>query len=271
MTPKPDAVTIRVLTWNVWGGTRFEEREERLRRAIEGVDPDLVSLHEVVKDDERDQAEVLLGSLGLHYAHGSSFHDGTLGTAIASRWEPTEVVGRPLPGRGDVLAATVPLPIGEETLFIAAKPTPFFWGEAERCEQALAIAELEERMRRPAPTIIAGDFDASPDHECMRFYTGRTRLDGRSVCFDDAWELAGDGGPGHTWTTDNPGVQEMVDAGWVQAPHHRRIDYILVGTLERHPDVRRVVKSCSVAMNDPLEPESDHYAVVSEIEMRVAT
>ncbi len=85
--------------------------------------------------------------------------------------------------------------------------------EAARAEQALFITELEEKRRQTAPTILAGDFDAAPDQDCIRFYTGKSAINGRSAAFRDSWAIAGDGTPGYTWTTDSPWVaRSVVDA-----------------------------------------------------------
>ena len=100
----------------------------------------------------------------------------------------------------------------------------------------------------------------------MRFYTGRAPLEGQSVHFRDCWALAGSGGPGHTWTSDNAWVAGIAASGWIQVPHRRRIDYILAGSPEDHPDVLSTVTSCRVVLDSDPAP-SDHYGVLADLEL----
>lgn len=269
--------TVRVLTLNVWSDSRGPEREQLLRNAIRDLDADLVCLQEVVRTPERDALKLLTEGSPLHWYHESEYFEGPhWGTAIASRWEPKEVTAHRLPDAPQgpvVISAIVPLPLGVDMLFIGAKPTYAFTAESARCSQAIFIADLEQQHRQAAPTILAGDFDASPDHDSMRFYAGKGQLNGRSVQFRDAWTHAGDGTEGFTWTTDNRWVAETVLDGngivpnhWVQVPHRRRIDYVFAGSTENHTTVPSIIRSCRVvATGDPAP--SDHYGVLAEIEL----
>ncbi len=272
-----DPFTLRVLTLNVWSDSRGPERQELLRSGIRDLDADLVCLQEVVRSPEHDALEALVGDSDLHWFHEADWFDGPhWGTAIGTRWKPREVDAYRLKSatHGPVaISAIVPLPIGVDLLFIGAKPTYSFNGEAERCEQALFLTEIEQRLRQAAPTIVAGDFDASPDHDSMRFWTGKSAIEGRSVQFRDAWTHAGDGGPGYTWGTDNRWVEQTILDGngivpdyWVQSPHRRRIDYVLAGCTEDHIEVPSVITSCRVVLTGDPAP-SDHYGVLAEIQL----
>lgn len=268
------SINLRVLTLNVWNTSGPPERQQQLRDAIRGLDADLISLQEVVKSDGSDQLDFLLGDSGLHLVHDSDLIDGpTWGTAAAARWSPSRIEGQRLtahPLGPTVIALSVPLPIGEELLFLAVKPSYKFTEEAVRCRQAVEISALERRLRRAAPTVIAGDFDAAPDHECMRFYTGRAPLNGQSIHFRDAWEIAGSAEPGFTWSTDNSWVAPAADTGWIQVPHHRRIDYVLIGSPEDHARVISHVSSCAVVFDAEPAP-SDHYGVIADLALRRTT
>jgi endonuclease/exonuclease/phosphatase family metal-dependent hydrolase len=210
--------------------------------------------------------------IGVHQRDVADIRAGDnawMQTAIATRWRPKSAWARELPGQtpyASVLAATIALPIGCELLFLAAKPSWRFDAEAERCAQALAIAEIDCAFRAAAPTIIAGDFDATPDAECMRFYTGKTPLNGHSAHYRDAWAIAGDGSAGDTWTTQNHAVAALTDTGLIDGGHARRIDYVLLGSPHSHPKVRAWVRTCRLVLTDP--PASDHYGVLAEIEFR---
>lgn len=266
-------MTLRVLTLNVWNTSGPEERQARLRSGVASLDPDLVALQEVVQNDSLDQLKEILADTPLTGVHQREVHRDAvenpdyLQNGIGTRWVPTSVTGVALPGTVGyevALAAVVPLPIGVDVLFLNVKPSAAFTQESDRCRQALAITELEASLRATAPTVLAGDFDATPDAECMRFYTGKTVLDGRSVYFRDSWPLGGDGSAGMTWGTRNPWV---VPNGGIQAGHARRIDYVLVGAPSNHPEIRSSVRDCRVVLTDP--PASDHYGVLAEIDLEV--
>jgi endonuclease/exonuclease/phosphatase family metal-dependent hydrolase len=269
-TTTPRSMNLRVLTLNVWNTEGPPERQRQLRDSIRALEPDLVCLQEVVSSPEYDQLRFLLGDSALHLVHDTESIAGkTWGTAIATRWKPAYVEAQRLthsePGPA-AITAVVPLPIGVEMLFLGVKPAYKFTDEAARCRQAAEIAALEQKLRQAAPTVIAGDFDAAPENESMRFYTGHVPLDGQSAHFRDAWLLAGDGGPGHTWTTDNAWVAGTAASGWIQIPHRRRIDYILAGSPEVHPDVRSRITTCRVVLDSDPAP-SDHYGVLAELEI----
>lgn len=277
----PGTITLRVLTWNIWGTEGPEERQDALRDTITALDPDLVSLQEVARSDGRDQLSHVLGATGLTGVHQLDVMAApSVGTALASRWPPKSVVGSILPSPPgsmvcNLLAATIPLPIGADLLFLAVKP---YWaqdGEAYRARSAVAMADVAEALGGPAPTIIAGDFDGTPDSDALRFLAGGHAIDGRSVHYLNAWDVAGDGGPGHTWTTNCRWVADCVEDGWIQPGHARRIDHILVRGpdayltpgRERAPKVRATVQECRVVGVDP--PVSDHYGVLATIELTV--
>ncbi|GHF60131.1 endonuclease/exonuclease/phosphatase family metal-dependent hydrolase [Amycolatopsis bartoniae] len=266
-----DRLTLRVLTLNIWNVEGEPARQPLLRKAIRDLRPDLVSLQEVTREDGRDQLAELLDGTGLHGVHqldvlGPVPAAARAGTALASRWAPTEVEAIPLPqalGAECAIAATIRLPIGQDFVFMAVKPTWRLDAEANRLAQVKAIAEFDAKQRRATPTIIAGDFDATPDADCMRFLVGRTALEGTSVHYHDAWEVAGDGGPGYTWTSENPLAAPVVDEAVGQQPHARRLDYVLVGSRHQHPDVSAKILRTEVVLTDP--PVSDHYGVLAEI------
>ncbi|MDR2378570.1 MAG: endonuclease/exonuclease/phosphatase family protein [Bifidobacteriaceae bacterium] len=281
----PSTMTVRVLTLNVWNTDGPPQRRQALPGAIAALNPDLISFQEVVKTTDYDQLADLLSETDLIGFHDSDVLEApSIGTALASRWPPAAVVGSLLPGPPEfppcnLLAAAVALPIGVELTFIAVKPYPPLNGEQHRLRQAVYLAQIAEALARPAPTVVAGDFDATPDADCMRFFAGRRVADGVSTHYLNAWDVAGDGGPGHTWTAVNPWVGEYVDSGLVEPGHARRIDHILVHGPEGHairwgaaaakdtPRVKALVLDCRVVLDDP--PLSDHYGVLAEIEFTV--
>jgi endonuclease/exonuclease/phosphatase family metal-dependent hydrolase len=154
--------------------------------------------------------------------------------------------------------------------FCCAKPVPFEPGrEGEREAEALALdtAVTDLAAGDSIPPILGGDFDATPEAASMRFLTGLQSLEGRSTLWWDAWAVAGDGSPGYTWSSDNPYVALLAAAIFGQPVHHRRIDYILVGSPFRWRP-RVVVRSCRVVLTETGgDAPSDHYGVMADLEL----
>ncbi|MEE2570990.1 endonuclease/exonuclease/phosphatase family protein [Janibacter sp. G349] len=275
-----DTMNLRVLTLNIWMDPRDRaERDALLLQGLEEHDADIVFLGEVLRTPERDAYQIVKDSSPLHWHHASDYREiGWLpwGTAVGTRWEPKSVDIHTLPAANGphVWEMVLPLPIGVDMLFLGARPSWKFTDEAARVEQALFVTELEERRRQVAPTILAGDFDAAPDQDCIRFYTGKSAVNGRSAAFRDTFAIAGDGTPGYTWTTDNPWVARTVVDGqgivpnyFVQEPHHRRIDYVFAGSTENHGLVESVITNSKVVFAE-YPTASDHYGVLSDISLK---
>jgi endonuclease/exonuclease/phosphatase family metal-dependent hydrolase len=142
--------------------------------------------------------------------------------------------------------------------------------EAVREQQAIALTDLDARHRRELPTIIAGDFNATPDAASIRYLRGLQSLGGRSVQYHDAWEIAGSG-PGYTWTTKNPNTQNVVDAVVRQPARHQRFDYVFIGSWHQHRNSYCQVRSAAVAFDQPIDGvwASDHYGVVVDVDIGV--
>jgi endonuclease/exonuclease/phosphatase family metal-dependent hydrolase len=165
------------------------------------------------------------------------------------------------------LAASIELPVGR-MLFIAATAAWRPAAEAVREQQALEITDLDARHRRDLPTIIAGDFNATPESASVRYLTGRQSLQGRSVLYHDAWAVAGEG-PGYTWTVDNPHARTGAEQ-IVRQPHYRtRFDYVFVGSWDAHPKARAKVEAARLAFDKPVDGVwlSDHFGLVVDLEV----
>jgi endonuclease/exonuclease/phosphatase family metal-dependent hydrolase len=118
------------------------------------------------------------------------------------------------------------------------------------------------------PTIIAGDFNAAPDVASVRYLTGRQSLGGRSVCYHDAWEIAGDG-PGYTWSVGNPNAVREIGAMVGQPEHRRCIDRVLVGSWDAHPGAYCGVSAAGLVFNrlsGGIWP-SDHFGVLADLDI----
>jgi endonuclease/exonuclease/phosphatase family metal-dependent hydrolase len=166
------------------------------------------------------------------------------------------------------LAVIVPIPAAGDLLFIGTTLSWRLSAEAVRERQAVALGDLDTRHRVSLPTIIAGDFNASPDAACIRYMSGLQSIDGSSVKYHDGWAVSGEG-PGYTWTADNPNARLEMDRIVRQPNHRRRIDYVFVGSWDAHPNAHCRILEASLAFNQPDEGvwPSDHFGVVADLEI----
>ena len=276
---------IRVVTLNIWNSEGDPRRLELINRELRELRPDLLALQEVIHSDERGQLDALLDGTGLHATHQAqtaavippdAANYG--GNALASRWphRVVEVLDLRMSDALDVpwlgIAALVPLPDLGEVLFITPTTSWRLAAESARERQVVALTDLESRHRTALPTIIAGDFNATPDAACIRYLTGRQSLGGRSVNYHDAWAIAGDG-PGHTWNIDNPNARTEIDAVIRQPGHRRRIDYVFVGGWDTHPTAYCRVTAAELAFTEPTDGiwPSDHFGVLADLDIGYST
>jgi endonuclease/exonuclease/phosphatase family metal-dependent hydrolase len=106
--------------------------------------------------------------------------------------------------------------------------------------------------------VLVGDLNADPSTDELRMLTGRAAVPVPGVWFRDAWECAGHGEPGFTWSRRNPFAAANLDVD-------RRIDHVLVGA----PKLGGVghVLDAWIAGDEPVEGMwgSDHLAMVAEL------
>ena len=273
---------IRVFTMNIWNFQgEYRERQRLLRSGIHSLNPDLIAFQEAGYDGNRHQVREMLDGLNYNIIHqfdGLTYLPGSDGCAIASRWPVRllEVVSLQITdhSKGYPYAALIslveaPKPVGP-FIFVCAKPSWELNREYERELQAVELTKAIERHvdRADPPPIVAGDFDATPESASIRFLTGKQSLHGMSVHFRDAWEEAGDGTTGYTWTYKNDSARGVINNCFQDQRHERRIDYIFLGS--PHDCNRRAcVRDARVVLDTPdagVWP-SDHYAVYAQIEM----
>jgi endonuclease/exonuclease/phosphatase family metal-dependent hydrolase len=261
---------LRVLTLNVWNDSGpWPLRAERIRGWLDRLSPDLVAFQEVLQSSERDLARELVGERGyeLSFAKASNFWKSpgeAFGNAIASRWPIAKSDVLPLPDRGDgearcALLCHIDSPHGALRFACTHLNWKFHHGAVrERLVVALADFARAQRVHRGFPTIVAGDFNAEPDSDEIRYMTGRHSIDGRSVYWNDAWLVAGRDGDGVTWSNRNAYARTALEP-------ERRIDYIFVDYPLR--DGRGLVESCRVVCNDERAGvwPSDHFGVYAEL------
>ncbi|MFD0472968.1 endonuclease/exonuclease/phosphatase family protein [Nonomuraea thailandensis] len=121
-------------------------------------------------------------------------------------------------------------------------------GEGRRAAGPRAVL----RAGRAARAVTGAQRD---DRGLPRMLTGRSATSVPGLVFYDAWEVAGDGGPGHTWSNANPWARPALYPD-------RRFDYVL-SAWPRAGGAGHPVR-CEVVGDGP-EPASDHYGVLAEL------
>jgi endonuclease/exonuclease/phosphatase family metal-dependent hydrolase len=259
---------LRVITWNLWGrGGPWNERLAGITSTLVAAQPDVVALQEVwAEEGGRSQADLLAAALGFGriWARRYAIDGVAVGNAILSRWPITESEVRSLPARPpeleelrNVIRAAVDGPRGRLVVYT----THLNWRfdqSVVRQEQVRFVARfIAESREDGCPPILTGDFNAVPDSDEIRMLTGRMALAVPGLVFHDAWEAAGDGGAGFTWTNANPWARQDLEPD-------RRIDYVFTGWPKKggagHVTSCRLI-GAAIDGNFP----SDHYGVLAEL------
>lgn len=273
---------LRVLTLNIWNRQGpWEKRLALIRRGIERLRPDLVGLQEVLRLDggaqagaaPSSQAGEIAAGLGYEEAYGSAWEIGGglhFGNAALSRFPIVRHETFALPTGSEepraLLHVEVEAPCGRVPLFVTHFNWKFHQGDV-RQEQAAAVAERiaaaapVENQGERYPPILCGDFNAEPASDEIRFFRGWHAIGGRTVYFADCFDVAGDGGPGHTFARRNPFAAQAREPS-------RRIDYVFV----RGPDRRGRGEplACRVVLDEDEDGvfPSDHFGVYAELSVR---
>jgi endonuclease/exonuclease/phosphatase family metal-dependent hydrolase len=259
-SPKVLNPTMRVLTLNIW--KREGPRQQRLtlvRGWLERLQPDLLGLQEVC-----DLAQ-LRELCGPEYHLAWMGNEGS-GIAIAARWSIREqheltLLGEGTQTGGVALRALIDAPHGPVSVCCTTTyfylPHHAYWRE----RQMPQLAEFARGGlgRNDYPPILVGDFNAPPESAEIRYLKGLQSLAESSAYFVDAWEAAGDGGPGTTWSRHNDFARH-----WLLP--NRRIDYVFVGH-PRLPAGAGLVEDCQVVCNGDVAGvwPSDHFGVCATL------
>jgi endonuclease/exonuclease/phosphatase family metal-dependent hydrolase len=271
VAPERVDTRLRVVTWNVWW--RFgpwEARQPAILETLAGIDADVVCLQEVWETREgASQPKALAEALGFHYVAaaglGLDLAPESLGNAVLARWPITAARAFALPAPKGldelrvILRADVDGPRGPVQVFC----THLNWRMDQSHVRQMQVAAACEvvastREQRTYPPVLCGDFNAEPDAAEIRQLTGLAQVPEEKLVFLDAWRVAGDGGPGWTWSRLNPFT--------VSDPEpDRRIDYVFAGYPgERGRGEIVAARVEGVAPVDDVQP-SDHYAVYAEL------
>jgi endonuclease/exonuclease/phosphatase family metal-dependent hydrolase len=262
---------MRVVTQNLWGiRGDWEARRAVLIDGFHELQPDMVAFIEAIKTDEYDQVVDLLGPR-YQVAHQTDREPDGQGASIASRWplgEVNEVDLDVTPRTADFACTTLVAEILAPEPFaplVFANHVPNWQLDFERERELQALAAtgfLEELVAaRNANVVLAGDFTSDPEAANVRFVSGRQSLDGRSVCYRDAWESVHPGEPGETFTPDNPLV---ADWDWP----FRRLDYVFVRCGE-HGGPTLEITACERIFDHPVNGvwASDHFGIYADLEI----
>jgi endonuclease/exonuclease/phosphatase family metal-dependent hydrolase len=259
---------MRIVTWNVWGRFgRWAERQAGIEETLVAAAPDVVCLVEGWSAGDADQPGQVARRLGFeHSVFGGGWEqDGWVsGLGLASRWPVTAYEHRALPGGGDqggggsALFALVDGERGPLQLFVVVLDYRLD-ASAARQAQVRQLGEfVAERTRRRHPTVVCGDFNAGPDSDELRMLTGRAATAAPGLVCYDAWEIAGDGTPGHTWSNANP-------LAAVALYPDRRMDYVL-SAWPRRGGIGHPVRCERLGVRPAGELQlSDHYGVLADL------
>lgn len=268
---------LRVMTLNTWFHPPLDARIIEAAAWVDAVKPHVICLQEVETGADETQtfahrvASQARGSWHLAVA-GLPRKPGVLiGNAILSRWPIEDHAMKELTCSDSYSKSVLHAQTGTIDVF-AVHLSAAADGAQAREQQVLELADFVQarsNSRSPLPPIVAGDFNATPGSSAIRFLRGEQPLAGRSVFYQDAWAVAGDGGAGHTWTRTNPNTPPayLFDA---------RCDYIFVGTPQvplgwstGDPDTEPIgqVTAATVICNTALTGvlASDHFGVTADI------
>jgi endonuclease/exonuclease/phosphatase family metal-dependent hydrolase len=263
----------RVLTWNVWGRNgSWEARQGAIAAVLRAEAPDVVCLQESwVTADGSSLAAALAGVLGFDHVdashHPQPGRDVFVGNAVLSRWpvRRADTMWLPRLDGGLPYRTLLTVELDSPDRPVTVHCTHLDW---QYDASSARVAQVRAIMRAVAdgrgapmlgyPAVLAGDFNAVPDSDEVRLLTGRSGGPTRGLVFQDAWEVAGDGGAGFTWSEHN---ELCVDPAWPR----RRLDYVLVAWPRARPLGNP--SSCRVVGVDSADgvQASDHYAVVADL------
>jgi endonuclease/exonuclease/phosphatase family metal-dependent hydrolase len=249
--------SLAVLTLNVWNREGlWPQRLALIKSWIKQLQPDLIGLSEVV--DPSHLKELVDG-----FGYYAEWMGADSGVAIASRWPIHDKQKHWLPldnePGGLALRGMVHSPYGVIPFTNAAT---FFYSTQHGFKRERQMPALNEfargKEKTDFPAVLVGDFNTDPESAEIRYLKGWQSLEGGSAYWCDAWEQAGDGSKGATWSRDND------LAAWAPWPN-RRIDYIFVA--QPRLDHAGTIEECKVVCNEQVDGvwPSDHFGVFARI------
>jgi endonuclease/exonuclease/phosphatase (EEP) superfamily protein YafD len=229
--PAPGALTLRVLSLNVWGGSADPAA---VVRAIERHQVDVLVVQELTAGMVDRLADAGIGTL-LPYCHLDPRPKAN-GTGLWARWPLTPMPPVPSMMAAAPRALTQPVD-GWPVTVTGVHPKAPVRRNVRRWQQELA-AIRSTLVNSDGQQVVAGDFNASRDHRPFRNLLAAGFLDCADAARRRQW-------PGFTWPTGR----------WI--PRVMRLDHVLVsrdGAAVRASQVIRV-------------PGTDHRGVLAVIQL----
>jgi endonuclease/exonuclease/phosphatase family metal-dependent hydrolase len=259
--------TVRIATWNVWGCYgEWRGRQEGIEATLVAARPDVVCITESWSRAETSQPELIAKRLGYpHFLFDGDWQQGdwVSGIGVVSRWPVGEHDRRGLQGdggagTGGALFVRLDGDRGPVQLFVVMLDYPLDASAVRQAQVRQLASFIADTTRRRHLLVVCGDFNAGPDSDEMRMLTGKATTAAPGLVFYDAWEVAGDGSPGYTWSNRNPLARPAMYPD-------RRFDYVLsawprLGAVG-HPTHCELL---GVLASD--QPQlSDHYGVLADL------
>ena len=243
---------LSVLTLNIYHDrNNWPERLPLILQEVRGLDPDIISLQEVIqKADLDNQAKVMADSLGYNYYFTSvddESSDKRYGNAILSRYPIEESHGEKLKPYDDSrTAAHVRVEAGGEMIDVYNTHLHHMEENSDiRKEQISGLFDFIEETSGEEPVFLMGDFNANPDWEEISQLRDKFQ-DVYTVFHDDHLDSV------HSTLNYHLGHEK------------RRIDHIYFNRAESHQIIPR---KAEIVLNEE-GPDgnypSDHFGVYAE-------
>jgi endonuclease/exonuclease/phosphatase family metal-dependent hydrolase len=235
------------------------------------LQPQVVALQEVRESHPGQppgQAQQLARALRSEFRFGAADEhaaDGPVGNAVLSRLPILRHTTLRLPtarasDHRAALRCDVQTPHGR----LAIVSTHLSWeldAAPVREQQIVVLDEWAKDNAGEIPTVMAGDFNCTPDSLVHQFLTGRASLLGRGTYWRDAYQRRHPHSDGFTWSARNPWVVRNVE-------RNRRIDFIFVGPMHDHgPGAVLHSRVCLDLPNVEDVYPSDHFGVFAEVSL----
>lgn len=279
---------VRIVTINIWNRSGpWESRLAGLRAGLAELNADVVVLQEVLRLESGgiSQLDALASDLHPHQAYAAAWTldsttGFTMGNAVLSRFPIVEheqtLLPNPMQHETRALLYTLcETPHGLLPVLATHLDWQFELSHA-RCQQVAFIVEKMElwlslsRQRLGAellPAVLAGDFNAEPDSDEIRYLRGRHALPSpgagglHGAYFNDCYAFCGgDERAGATFSRTN------THAAAIHEPE-RRIDYIFVRPPDRHG--RGMPLRAWRCLDQPFQGvfPSDHFGVAADLQL----
>jgi endonuclease/exonuclease/phosphatase family metal-dependent hydrolase len=260
--------SMRIVTWNVWGRYgEWEARQHGIEEALVASAPDIVCLVESwcrAEDTQASRTAARLGFAHHDFVGDWKQEDWISGIGLTSRWPFTLGERRPLRGPdGEGVGEAVSVPVEGERgliqLFVVILDYPLGASAVRQAQVRQLTAFITETTSQRHPVVVCGDFNSPPESDEIRLLTGLSATPQPGLVFYDAWEMAGDGTAGYTWSNENP------LAALAMYPN-RRFDYVL-SAWPRLGAVGHPVHCQRLGVLPAEKPQlSDHYGVLADLQ-----